>query len=485
MSLRPKVRRLIQPVIDWSEARPRTAGVSSATFWSREIRVPTKLIGALMVLVFYGTILSEVGIGWRPALGVALLLGLVIYLAVFYLHRDYPGIFDSHRTLALLGTLASGFVLVMAGLRQLDASPYLVPVAAAGMLVTILVHPRLALLMVFALALFLGVVYAIDFYGFLVAFFGGAAAVAATLNVTTRRDITRAGLIVSGVNMLCVAALRLVDAQPLGELLPDVGWGLLNGFLSTTIVLALLPYLEHAFHVTTRVRLVELADFRHPLLRRLMMEAPGTYHHSLMLSNLAERAAESIGADSLLCRVGAYFHDVGKLVRPEAFQENQAHFNAPDALTPGLSSLLITAHVKEGIRLAEEEGLPEEIVRFIPMHHGTSLIHHFYLKALEEYQSEHVEEAKYRYPGPKPQSRETAIVMLADACEAASRTLDDPAPGRIAEMVSRIINNKFIDGQLDEANVTLKDLRAIADSFTATLGTALRHRIRYPEAAFA
>jgi putative nucleotidyltransferase with HDIG domain len=234
--------------------------------------------------------------------------------------------------------------------------------------------------------------------------------------------------------------------------------------------------------VITAMKLIELSNPNQPLLRKLLVEAPGTYHHSIMVGNLAEAATEAVGGNSLLARVGAYYHDIGKTKRPYFFVDNQfGAENPPDRLSPALSALIIASHVKDGLELAHEHKLPEAISQFIREHHGTTVIRYFYRKAVEMDTGDGVDETDFRYDGPKPQTKETAIVMLADASEATTRTLKNPTPQTIEQVVRRLIKERLEDGQLDEANLTLKDLDVIAQTFTRVLTGVFHQRIEYPE----
>jgi putative nucleotidyltransferase with HDIG domain len=262
-----------------------------------------------------------------------------------------------------------------------------------------------------------------------------------------------------------------------------------GGILAAVFSLGVIPYLESLFSRISNMRLLELAGVNHPLLQRMSMEAPGTYHHSLIVASLAEDAANAIGANGLLCRVGAYFHDIGKMVKAEYFIENQSAIGNPhDQVSPSLSKLIITSHVKEGLALAKASKLDSQIADFIPQHHGTSKIEYFYRKALkieeseDEDEKEEITEETYRYPGPKPQTKEAGILMLADSSEAASRTLEEPNHQRYKDLVNKIINKKLFDGQLDETPLTLRDLHTIAERFTQTLVSIHHSRIPYPEA---
>jgi cyclic-di-AMP phosphodiesterase PgpH len=259
---------------------------------------------------------------------------------------------------------------------------------------------------------------------------------------------------------------------------------ILGGIGSSLVTAGLLPVIEHVFAYTTNFKLLELANLEHPLLEQLMAQAPGTYHHSIVVGNLSKAAAESIGAHPILTRVAAYYHDVGKLKMPHYFIENRRDFDdAHRNLTPSMSSLIILSHVKEGIELAEKYRLGKKIYEIIQQHHGTSLVSFFYQRAKDQEDPDlsQADEKDFRYPGPKPQTKEAGIVMLADAVEAASRTLEDPTPKRIETHVQNIIEHIFLDGQLDECELTLKDLHAIQKSFIAILIGIFHQRIEYPE----
>lgn len=262
--------------------------------------------------------------------------------------------------------------------------------------------------------------------------------------------------------------------------------GMANGFLVTALSFFLVPIFEYLFNLTTDITLLELSDLNHPLLKRMVIEAPGTYHHSLVVSTLAERACETIGANALLARVGCYFHDIGKIARSEYFTENQTPQSCTkhEKLTPSMSCLLIMNHVKDGIELAKKYKLKDVIIRFIPEHQGKGVIYYFYKKALDQAApGESVKADDFRYPGPKPQSRETAVALLSDSTEAASRSLKEITPDAIRALVRKIINEKFIDGQLDECDLTLKDLHKIQESFVHNLMAIFHTRVSYPKPA--
>ncbi|MCX5698210.1 MAG: HDIG domain-containing protein [Candidatus Omnitrophica bacterium] len=256
---------------------------------------------------------------------------------------------------------------------------------------------------------------------------------------------------------------------------------LINGLLSGIITLGVLPLFEYILQTVTNISLLELADSNHPVLQRMVLEAPGTYHHSLIVGNLSDTACSAVGANGLLARIGAYYHDIGKLQKPEYFIENQdIKKNIHDDLAPTMSKLIIMNHIKEGLELAKKYSLTPVLWDFIRQHHGNSLVYYFYRRALEgKEENQEVAEEGFRYPGPKPNTKETAIVLLADSVEAATRSLKDPTPDKIEETVRKVINNKFIDGQLDECELTLKDIEKISSVFTKILSGIYHSRINY------
>jgi hypothetical protein len=270
-----------------------------------------------------------------------------------------------------------------------------------------------------------------------------------------------------------------------------------TGIGTAVVVSGILPMLEHLFKITTEISWLEMSDLNHPLLKRLSLEAPGTYHHSLAVANLAEAAAESVGGNPSICRVSSYFHDIGKLVKPLYFTENTPHGDNPhDDLTPTMSALIIVAHVKEGVDLALKHGLNNEIIDVIRQHHGTSTVSYFHQRALQQQEDARlggkimnmreedipeVSEESFRYPGPRPQTKESAIVNLADSIESASRSLDRPTPQRIDDLVKHIVKDRLASGQLDESPLTIAEIWRAAESFRFSLVNMLHARIAYPK----
>jgi putative nucleotidyltransferase with HDIG domain len=361
---------------------------------------------------------------------------------------------------------------------------YAIPFAAGPIVASLVAGMGPALLAVLVNAVGAGVLMGQSFGFTLLAALGALAGIFGLGRLRARSVLLGMGGMVGAANVVAITANRFISPDSPGlSILPDLAGGLAGGIVVGSVVGLLLPLFEQLFHVVTDIRLLELSNQNLPLLRQLALEAPGTYQHSLMLGHLAEAAADAIDADSLLARVSGYYHDIGKTKMPEYFIENQAKgFNRHDRLEPSMSALIIAAHVKEGVEMAKKARLPEPIVTGIREHHGTKLIRYFYQKALSKAESDAVavRETDYRYPGPKPSTRILGILMIADAVEAASRTLIEPAPGKIRVMIQTIVNDCLRDGQFDGCDLTMRDLAVITDSLERTVTTMYHHRIDYP-----
>lgn len=443
-------------------------------------------------------ILKQLGVQRSASLGVtlggvAMFVAMIFMLSIAYLRMYHRDILKQGRLMMLLGlifvlivAIAKGIMVLQIGDRpEINALVgYLIPVSAGSMLVAILLNPQVAYLFTFVAAVFVGMLSQGTPVPFVAnAFVSGAVGVLWVSRLNQTGDLARSGLYIAGVNTLTIITMSMLYTGMTGTMiLTGVFFGILNGFLSAILTIGLLPYLETVFSVTSMVKLLELSNPNQELLRKLLVEAPGTYHHSIMVGNLAESAAERIGAHPLTVRVGAYYHDIGKLKRPYFFVENQlASDNPHEKIAPSLSALIITSHIKDGVEMAREKRLPPQIIDFIEQHHGDSLVKYFYSRALEEDKEGNVNQETFRYEGPKPQSKEVALVMLADSVEAAVRSLQDPTQGRIEGMVRRIIKERLNDGQLDECDLTFRDLNIIAESFSKVLTGVYHSRIEYPE----
>lgn len=368
---------------------------------------------------------------------------------------------------------------------------YLIPLAGAVMLVRMVLNSEMAFIFAAVLA-GLGAMVADDSLLFMVYSLVGSVMAASEVGQCRQRSaIIRAGLLLGIVNVLMILIISMITNNfldmetflPSTSLLWNGFFGLMGGVLAAIVVTGLVPLVESLFSYATDIKLLELLNQDHPLLKELSMRAPGTQQHSLMVANLAEEAAKAIGANPLLARVCAMYHDLGKMNKPLYFAENQWDGNnVHERLSPSMSTLIIHSHVKEGMEMAQKHKLPQVVIDCIQQHHGNSLLAFFYEKAKElDSSGVPVEERDYRYPAPKPQSREAAIIMLADVVESASRTVRDPNPARLKGMVQKLINRFFTDGQFDECDLTLKNLHDIARSFNTTLGAIYHHRPDYPQ----
>lgn len=409
-----------------------------------------------------------------------------ILLLFFGLYLSFSGKGNT-RLFLNLGLLLTLIVFTAHAVSQYTALPvYYIPVACAAMLTMLLFNDlELSFLMGIVCSIVVTLVLDGDF-SMMSIFLLGSVTGAYSVREARRRDqLYSAGLF---VGIIHVIALFLWNPDVIVIKNPNFEvfylWPLAsNGLISAFFVLATCWIFEYLFGVLTNLSLLELADFDQPLLKRMILEAPGTYQHSLVVSNMSEAAAASIGANSLLTRVGAYYHDIGKMIKPEYFTENQLMGgNKHDNIEPSMSRLVILNHVKEGLDLAKKHNLNPRIMDFISQHHGTSLMYYFYQKSLEDASNgEKVDEDSFRYPGPKPQSRETAINLLADSVEAATRSIDEPNLNKIEATVRKVINNKFIDGQLDDCNLTLRDIEKISSTFVRILSAMYHTRVKYPE----
>lgn len=420
-------------------------------------------------------------------LGRFMFVSLMIFLLGIFLYKMRSGIFEDNMKLILISTiilLQCVFSYLSLQLQINYPIEYIIFVPVAAMLLTIIFDSRVAVYAIIIICLLVSAVRGGD-YDILIPNF-----CASVLVVYSVRDIkNRSQIFISMIYILlgyfaAIIAIGLERYDDFNTVKSQLIGAGLNAVLSPILAYGLLIFYEKVFRVATDLVFLELSDFNNPLLRDLSSKAPGTFHHSIVMGNLSEQAAKEIGANHLLARVGCYYHDIGKIVNPDYFVENQMESNKHEELNPSLSAKMIIAHVKNGIKLAEKNRLPKEIINFIPMHHGTNLVSYFYEKArTDEGEIDTTHEYIYRYPGPKPQTKETGIVMLADAVEAATRSIDDPTPAKLETQISEIIRARFLDGELDECDLTLKDLINIKQSFLKTIVGIHHHRIKYPENA--
>ncbi len=412
-------------------------------------------------------------------LGISLAVAAFLLVMIIYLRLSFSSLKSRYNLLYLtflfVIILVSSYFILKRGL-----SPVWIPFCVIPMLCTLLFNElRISLVITLVSAIAIASIAGNHFNLGLLFLTSGVLSSVLVYGVRRRMEIIRAGFIVGLVQAGIIFIMDHFNPHnPIRYLAP-----LLSGLSTGIVVIGILPLFENLFKTATDISLLELADFNHPLLQRMILEAPGTYHHSLIVGNLSEAACNSIGAHALLARIGAYYHDIGKLQKPMYFSENQnINESQHDNLSATISKMVIMNHVRDGVELAKKYKLNPRIIEFILQHHGKSRVYYFYRRALESIEEDQeIQEEGFRYPGPKPDSRETAIVLLADSVEAACRALKDPAPARIEGTVHKIINNKFIDGQLDECELTLKDLEKISAVFIHILSGIYHGRVNYPE----
>ena len=420
------------------------------------------------------------GIDWKSAVGLLSWALIIAGVLALFVERYAPEAWLDDRKLVVVGL---SLVVITAAGRALipghTVAVYFVPFAAVAMTLTILVGGRTALATQIAGALHVGIMSGqveLVAYVLVPALLG----MAAVRRATTAREFVAAALYVALGDLGVIGTFLLVgrSADTLGALQLAAA-ALISGVASGVLAFGAIVMLGHLFRITTVFELRELADPNHPLLRQLLLRTPGTYHHSLLVANLAEGAAEVVGADPLVARVGAYYHDIGKMRNPLAFIENQTGSNPHDELDPAVSASIVSAHVRDGLALADRYRLPPQIREIIPGHHGTSLIRYFHTLAVQRGMV--IDEQAFRHPGPKPRSKEAGIIMLADGTEAAVRSLEAKTPEAIGEMVERIVGEKVADGQLDDCDLTLRDVQRVKEAFRELLAGVYHQRIPYPE----
>jgi putative nucleotidyltransferase with HDIG domain len=413
---------------------------------------------------------------------------LMTFSLVLYLLRMRGTAGPVRRSGALLFLgLGLGHVVISALVVRLGALPDWVPVSAAiptatmSMLIAILVSTPVGVFFSLAVSLALLLITGLSVPAFLFSFLSGVAATAVVLGAQRRLDLIRAGLLLSLLSVVILAVLGVLANDEPGRLLPLAAWGAANGFLCGVLTLAFLPVFEYLLNAPTRFKLMELSDLNSPIFKKMLSLAPGTYTHSISVANLAETACEAIGANSLLARVSAYYHDIGKVDQADYFIENQKAYNRHDEMRPSLSAAVIKSHVRIGIEKARELRLPQAIVDIIAQHHGRGLITFFYNRAMKEGKNQRLSKDDFSYPGVRPRTKEAAVLMLADGVEAASRTLKRPTEARLETLVREMILEKFSSGELADSTLTLRDLESIRKSFIHILEGYFHTRIEYPK----
>lgn len=420
-------------------------------------------------------------------IGKSLMVLILLSLLTLFLYIIRRDIYNNNRLLVVIASLLilmSFFSHLSLNINVNQPVELLVFAAVASILLTIIFDSRVAFYSSVIICFLIAAVRGGDFNIALISFCSAVFAIFSVRNIRNRNQVFRSFFFILIGNTAAILAIGFDRMEEASTIMNQLLFGGINAIMSPVIAFGLLVFYERVFKLTTDITLLELSDRNHPLLKKLFMKAPGTFNHSMMMGNLAEKAADEIGANSILVRVGCYFHDIGKMNKPEYFIENQFdRFNRHELLKPSVSAKIIIAHVKEGVELAKEHKLPQKIIDFIPQHHGTTLVSFFYDKAMNQTNlfKESVEDVTYRYPGPKPQTKEAGIIMLADTVEAITRTLDDRSANKIEKTIDDVIKARFMEGELDECELTLKDLTKIKQAFLQVIMASYHSRIKYPD----
>ncbi len=411
--------------------------------------------------------------------GILFITLLLSFILVLYLHHFCTKIVLGTKELVLLCVVIL-LTLISAWFLN-PINPLIIPILIAPMLVSILLDLRLGIVTNILLALSITLITNGNISFLFTAVISGTVAAFIVNGANQRSRLSASGLVIAVLNAIVVTCIGLINKNSVSMMANSAALIATNGMLSTIFTIGVLPFFESTFKIITPLKLLELANPNQPLIKKLLMEAPGTYHHSLMVGNLAEVATEAIEGNALLARVGAYYHDVGKLKRPNFFKENQLSDNPHDRMTPNLSTLVITSHTSDGAEIAEKYKIPLAVRNIISQHHGTTLAAYFYYKAKKTDKNDLVKQEDYRYPGPRPSTKEAAVVMLADSVEAAVRSMVEKTEGKMEGLIRKIIKDKLDDGQLDLCDLTLRDMDMIAKAFMRVFGGYFHERQEYPE----
>ena len=410
----------------------------------------------------------------------AILVAIILFIQYSYILRERKDIFNEDKLIILISSINIITLIISMGVNII--SPYLIPIACGAMLITILIDHRVSLVVSLLNLIFVAIIVGFDSMVIVLSVLSIILGSIALKKVQQRNDIIYSTIYITVILGMMSLTLGMISSNNLKEIFIQTFYILLGVLISGILAVGLLPFFESIFDVVTNIKLLELSNPNQPLMKKLLMEAPGTYHHSMMVANLAEAAAEAVGGNPVIARVGAYYHDIGKTKRPYFFGENQLGKENPhDKITPNLSTLIILSHPKDGLELAKEHNIPKVIQDIIVQHHGTTLVKYFYYKAKNSAENpDEIKEEDFRYSGPIPNTKESGILMLSDSVEAAVRSISDPTKGKIEEMVNNIINDKLNNKQLIDCDLTLKDIEIIRQSFLKTLDGIYHHRIEYP-----
>jgi len=449
-----------------------------------------EIVGDTDILILTKLGLMQRGFNWNRFLYIFFISSVIMFLYGFYIFKFNPNIFNNTKKLVINSLLVIIFtalieVFTLLSSIHLNFWIYLVPIIAASLICTILFNARLGMMLTICLGIFAGIATDFDFSIAIAYILGGIFSTYMVSKVSQRSAVMRAGFISSLVLAFLFLAVNLIGGE-IKTVIINTLLGIVNGIICAVIAIGFLPFIESTFNVVTAMRLLELSHTDQPLLKKLLISAPGTYNHSILVGHLAESAAKAIGADSLLVKVAALYHDLGKMKRPEYFYENQVNIeNIHDRLNPSMSRNIISNHIKDGLEMAAKSKIPEKVLNIISQHHGNSIITYFYEKQKDKETiangSSNGLKEHFRYPARKPQSKEAAILMLADSTEAAVRSIKDITPKKIEQMINDIFEDKLKDGQLNETDITLREINMVKDTLIDGLMSIYHSRLSYDE----
>lgn len=434
----------------------------------------------IQLLKAYGLLKDANGNDMRIGFSYGAILLATMIVFCLYIWILCPNVWTSNSTLMLVCINIIITLMIAVGTRSI--SHYMMPVSACAFILSILVDTRIAIVTNIMMVIIIGFLTEFNITLMIALLLSGILGSVMVSKIHHRSMVIYAGLASALVNVTSIISFGMINNLEIKYYIYDITYGIVGGLFTSVLTIGLLPFFESAFDIITPTKLLELTNPNQPLLRRLMIETPGTYYHSILVGNLSEAAADEVGANALLCRAGSYYHDIGKLKRPYFFKENQMTQDNPhDKISPNLSASIIISHVKDGVETAKKSKLPSKVIEIISQHHGNTLVAYFYHKAIKTQGEEAVEEEKFRYPSLKPQSKEAAIVMLADSVEAFVRSLSEPTREDVEKGVRKIVFDKINDNQLSDCSLTFKDMERIIKAFVKVLEGIFHERIEYPE----
>ncbi|MDR2709332.1 MAG: HDIG domain-containing protein [Elusimicrobiota bacterium] len=449
-------------------------------FLKTEVKIPIVLSVVITFFIVYFMLLTQIGYAYFNALAAGLVTLVMAYIFIGETRKEADLVSDNDAVVLMCLMLVIAILIMQ--VTQYYLSILAFPIGAFVVMAALLLRPRIGLAFAIVLSVLGGMLNNMSFETFVILFAGAMAVLAPARTIRSRGGFLAVTLVQCVIAISLVSMFYLLLRYDFTQYQQNIYFVLLGGVFMMIALLVLMPIFEKVFSRTTSVKLIELGDFNNPLLKALMVKAPGTYHHCIMTALIAEQAARAINADPVLARVASYYHDIGKINNPEYFIENQNKAENPhDNLPTAMSLLILNSHIKDGVALAKKYNMDKDIIDNIEQHHGTTIMSYFYNKSCHQLGEENLNENDFRYPGPKPQTKIAAIIMIADSCEAACRSIDDPTDVEISEMVDKVVDAKMDDDQFSEAPITFKELEEIKDSVKKSVIAQNHSRIKYEQ----